>query len=113
MDIHKDYYAILGVAADATPMDIKAAYRRRAKRYHPDTTALDPRRAQTRFSELTEAYRVLINPQTRRAYDVRRRAIQANRPQTLRFDLDVKMADDGFSDLEIEALATAALYERG
>ncbi len=54
----KDYYAILGVPPDATLADIKKAYRRLARRYHPDRNNGDPAAA-ARFREITEAYEVL------------------------------------------------------
>ncbi len=63
----KDYYAVLGVARDASADDIKKAYRKLARKYHPDvSTAPD---AAQRMSEVNEAYAVLSDPEKRAAYD--------------------------------------------
>ena len=64
---YKDYYAILGVGRDADAETIKKAYRKLARRYHPDVSK-EPD-AETRFKEVNEAYEVLGNPEKRRAYD--------------------------------------------
>jgi curved DNA-binding protein len=63
----KDYYKILGVARDATQDDIKRAYRKLARKYHPDVSK-EPD-AERRFKELGEAYEVLKDPEKRKAYD--------------------------------------------
>ncbi|GIU85200.1 MAG: chaperone protein DnaJ [Acidimicrobiales bacterium] len=63
----KDYYAILGVPRDATQEEIKKAYRRLARTYHPDHNP-DPE-AESRFKEIAEAYEVLGDPEKRRRYD--------------------------------------------
>lgn len=64
---YKDYYAIMGVARDASADDIKKAYRKLAGKYHPDKS--DHPEAEKRFKELGEAYEVLKDPQKREAYD--------------------------------------------
>ncbi len=64
---YKDYYKILGVPRDATPEQIKAAYRRLARKYHPDVSK-EPD-AEARFKEVNEAYEVLKEPDKRQAYD--------------------------------------------
>ena len=63
----KDYYRIVGVPRDATADDIKRAYRRMARKHHPDVSK-DPQ-AEARFKELGEAYEVLKDPVKRAAYD--------------------------------------------
>jgi curved DNA-binding protein len=63
----KDYYAVMGVARDATQDDIKRAYRKLARRYHPDVSKEAD--AERRFKELGEAYEVLRDPEKRAAYD--------------------------------------------
>jgi len=64
----KDYYATLGVSKTATDKDIKQAYRKLARRYHPDVNPGD-KQAETRFKEINEAYEVLGDPAKRRKYD--------------------------------------------
>ena len=63
----KDYYATLGVAKDATQDDIKRAYRKLARKYHPDVSKEAD--AEARFKELNEANEVLKDPEKRAAYD--------------------------------------------
>jgi DnaJ-class molecular chaperone with C-terminal Zn finger domain len=63
----KDYYATLGVAPDASPDDIKKAYKRLARRYHPDVSK--EKDAERKFKEVGEAYEVLRDPQRRAEYD--------------------------------------------
>lgn len=64
---YKDYYKILGVSRDAKPEDIKRAYRRLARKYHPDVSK--ERDAEARFKEINEAHEVLKDPEKRAAYD--------------------------------------------
>ena len=64
---YKDYYKIVGVARDAKPEDIKRAYRRLARKYHPDVSKETD--AEARFKEVQEAYEVLKDPEKRAAYD--------------------------------------------
>ena len=63
-----DYYKVLGVERDAKESDIKKAYRRLAKKYHPDTNKNDPQ-AEERFQAINEANEVLSNPEKRKKYD--------------------------------------------
>lgn len=65
---YKDYYGILGVEKNATPEDIKKAYRQLAKAYHPDKNP-GSKVAETRFKEVSEAYEVLSDPQKKQHYD--------------------------------------------
>lgn len=64
----KSYYEILGVSEDATQEEIKSAYRKLAKKYHPDSKDDDPT-AKARFQEISEAYAALSDPELRRKYD--------------------------------------------
>ncbi len=64
---YKDYYAILGVKRDAAADDIKTAYRRLARKYHPDVSK--EKNAEEKFKEMAEAYETLKDPEKRAAYD--------------------------------------------
>src|SRR5438445_10935712 len=64
----KDYYAILGVPRNASEEDIKKAFRRLARQYHPDV-AKDKKAAEAKFKEINEAYEVLSDPDKRRRYE--------------------------------------------
>lgn len=65
---YKDYYKVLGVGKSATSDEIKKAYRKLARKYHPDANADNPQ-AEERFKEIGEAYAVLKDPQKRQRYD--------------------------------------------
>ena len=69
MDTKRDYYQILGVERTASPEEIKKAYRRLAKQYHPDLNPND-KEAERKFKEIQEAYEVLSDEEKRRAYDM-------------------------------------------
>src|SRR6478736_4440979 len=64
----KDYYGVLGVTRDATEADLKKAFRKLARQYHPDV-AKDKKTAEAKFKEINEAYEVLSDPQKRKRYD--------------------------------------------
>ena len=64
---YKDYYQILGVAREASEADIKKAYRRLARKYHPDVSK--EKNAEEKFKEVAEAYEVLKDADKRAAYD--------------------------------------------
>ena len=65
---HKEYYQVLDVPRDASAEDIKKAYRKLVRKYHPDTNPGN-REAESRFKEIGEAYEVLSDPQKRAQYD--------------------------------------------
>jgi len=102
----RDPYAVLGVARDADDTDIKSAYRRLAKRLHPD---LHPGEAEAdeRFQELQTAYAVLKNPQLRRGYD-RGFIDAAGNPQRSPFEEALREA----AKREADAAAAAAQQAR-
>src|SRR2546423_14802104 len=64
----KDYYQVLGVAKNATPAEIKKAYRKLAQQHHPDTNAGN-KASESRFKEISAAYEVLGDEEKRAAYD--------------------------------------------
>ena len=65
----KDYYEILGVNKDATDEELKKAYRKLAKKYHPDANPDNKAEAEAKFKEVNEAYENLSDPQKRKMYD--------------------------------------------
>jgi DnaJ-class molecular chaperone len=65
---YRDYYKVLGVSKSASSGDIKKAFRRLARKYHPDVNPGD-KAAEARFKEINEAYEVLSDPDKRRRYD--------------------------------------------
>jgi len=68
MKMNKDYYEILGIGKNATKEEIKFAYRKLAKRYHPDLNKKDPN-AKEKFIEVKKAYDTLLDPVKRKIYD--------------------------------------------
>jgi DnaJ-class molecular chaperone len=108
----KDYYAILGVAKNAAEKDIKSAYRKLARKWHPDANPKNPKEAEEKFKEISEAYEVLGDPEKRKKYDVlgpnwQQAAQQAEQQRRYRtdvggqefeFDLGGPGGPTGFSD---------------
>ena len=64
----RDYYEVLGVSKTASESELKSAYRKLAKKYHPDVNPGD-KEAEAKFKEATEAYSVLSDADKRRQYD--------------------------------------------
>ena len=98
--LEKDYYKTLGVAKTAKPAEIKTAYRKLARKYHPDANKGDSS-AEERFKEISEAYSVLSDEKRRKEYDEARsmfpggfRVPTGNRTGTGGFGFDL---DDIFS----------------
>ena len=67
MSAKRDYYEVLGVGRQATQEEIKKAFRRLARQYHPDVNKNPD--AEARFKEINEAYEVLSDPEKRAVYD--------------------------------------------
>ncbi|MCE5296158.1 MAG: molecular chaperone DnaJ [Euryarchaeota archaeon] len=65
----RDYYEVLGLQRTASEEEIKKAYRQLARQYHPDVTKEDPKVAEEKFKEISEAYEVLIDAEKKKLYD--------------------------------------------
>ncbi len=66
---YKDYYEVLGVAKNAPEKDIKSAYRKLARKWHPDANPTSAKQAEERFKEISEAYEVVGDSEKRKKYD--------------------------------------------
>jgi molecular chaperone DnaJ len=69
MATDRDYYDVLGISKNATQEEIKKAYRRLARKYHPDVNKDNKKEAEQKFKEISEAYEVLMDPDKRARYD--------------------------------------------
>jgi curved DNA-binding protein len=96
---YKDYYKIMGVGRDAPADDIKRAYRKLARKYHPDVSK--EKDAEARFKEIGEAYEVLRDPEKRAAYDAlgtRKPGEEFRPPPDWQFDYDAETDAGAHSD---------------
>ena len=64
----RDYYEVLGIDKSASEKELKSAYRKLAKKYHPDANPGD-KQSEEKFKELSEAYDILKDPEKRKLYD--------------------------------------------
>src|SRR5574341_573040 len=79
-----DYYKLLDLLPSATVEEIRSAYRQKAKELHPDLNPDDPAGASLEFQQLSAAYEVLSDPETRRAYDLARWRVEVDRRKKTR-----------------------------
>jgi Ca-activated chloride channel family protein len=95
IEIEKDYYAILGISQSATDEEIRNAYRKLARRYHPDSrTEAAPT---TLFHDVQAAYAVLSDPHQRRAYD--RQRDEAGLSEEAALSWDIQLSQEQLSSL--------------
>lgn len=92
----QDLYKILGVGKSATPAEIKKAYRRLARKYHPDANP-DDKQAEARFKEVSQAYDILSDPEKRKQYDAGPEFFGAGGAQGGSFRFDPSMFREAFS----------------
>ena len=69
MSEKRDYYEVLGLKKGASDDEIKKAYKKLARKYHPDLNRDDPKTAEEKFKEVNEAYDVLKDPKKKATYD--------------------------------------------
>jgi curved DNA-binding protein len=112
---YKDYYEIMGIARDATQDEIKRAYRKLARKYHPDVSK-EPH-AEQKFKEVGEAYEVLKDPEKRVAYDQLGKAGVAGEEFTPppNWDAGFEFSGGGFTAGDAEAYSDffETLFGRG
>src|SRR5579862_3617253 len=102
MAVHyKDYYQVLGVPKNAAEKDIKSAYRKLARKWHPDANPNNAKEAEEKFKEISEAYEVLGDPEKRKKYDVlgpnwQQAAQQAEQQRRYRTNVDGQEFDFDF-----------------
>ena len=106
--LDKDFYAVLGVAKDADTAEIKKAYRKLAKQYHPDRNAGDDA-AEQKFKDVGEAHAVLSDPEQRREYD----AIRSMAGGGARFTAGGPGGGAGFEDLSLIHISEPTRRLRG
>lgn len=111
---YKDYYEILGISATATEAEIKSAYRKQARKFHPDVSK--EASAEARFKEINEAYEALKDPKKRKAFDkVRASGVRPGEeinPQGFDFG-DMDFGGGGNADLFESLFGAAARGARG
>lgn len=95
--LERDAYEILGVSREATEAELKKAYRKLARKYHPDVNPND-KEAEKKFKEISAAYDILSSPEKRAEYDRLGAAAYYARPETAQ-DFEEVFSSRGFADL--------------
>jgi curved DNA-binding protein CbpA len=110
-----NHYELLDIAPEATQQELRQAFRRLSKHYHPDTTSLPEAQAEEGFRRLQQAYLTLSDPERRRAYDATLQAIApASRPTSWRTSvpkpMPVRRALSGGEWFALLLLALAVVF---
>lgn len=95
--MEKDYYKILGVSQNADNNELKKAFRKLAKEYHPDTNAGNPV-AEEKFQEINEAYSILSDTKKRSEYDLRIKGNKTNYKEAKKQNTSKNKKFNGFSE---------------
>ncbi|WP_218082318.1 J domain-containing protein [Anthocerotibacter panamensis] len=103
-----DYYQVLGVPPTAREKEIRQAYRRLSREYHPDTTALSKSEALEKFLVLNEAYSILSHPVKRVNYDQRLASMRAQRFQAQSREPVRQRVQ--YTDIQERALSSTELF---
>ncbi len=108
----KDYYKILEIKKNASAEEIKLAYRKLAKKYHPDRNPNNAQ-AENKFKEITEAYETLSDPNKRRRYDLLGSNWDKFQTGSQAYDFDIQEFDfkDGLKDFKLDDLFGEAVGE--
>src|SRR4051812_7231422 len=107
-----DFYLLLGLDRGASASDVKRAYKRLARRYHPDINPGD-RMAASQFRQIAEAYETLIDPDRRRRYDTVGQASAAAESNTFGFEgFDFSVSVNGESASTFGDLFADVLHQR-
>ncbi|MBC5805469.1 MAG: molecular chaperone DnaJ [Candidatus Eremiobacter antarcticus] len=113
---YKDYYKILGVGKSASTKDIKAAYRKLARQWHPDVNPTRKKEAEDKFKDIAEAYEVLSDAEKRRMYDTlgndwQQRAAQNAQGGYYRSQPGAQRADGGGAQFDFGDLGDSSFSE--
>ena len=106
----RDYYEVLGINRSADEKEIKRAYRKLAKKYHPDMNPGD-KQAEQKFKEITEAYNVLSDQEKKKLYDQYSVRVDLTRVDSSRAEPDLALvpADSAATALAMEAIRNTIL----
>ena len=105
----RDYYELLGLAKGADPSAIKKAYRKLAKKYHPDTNPGD-KEAEKKFKEITEAYNILSDPEKKKLYDQFGHAAFEPAPVVSMVDsMEVALVEPDLTEPDLAAMVLAVV----
>ena len=104
------YYAILGLSPSASSLEIRQAYRKLSKRYHPDTTTLPTAEAIAKFQQLKEAYAILSNDEQRSLYNLKIGYYPANTPEKPSADSQSPWTDSAYLQPHDRPLSAGEIF---